>query len=133
MFRSNKPDKRASVDINIFHQGHAHVDARLLAKTASSLGVKLTRYYMSALPVRKLTEFDILREKASARASKRYERVLIDILGQKAVKTIEGVLCSVISRRFQLFFLDLRGTSKDQASRALESFLADAKTEEAWI
>lgn len=39
----NNPNKqRKSVVINIFHQSHAHVNARLLTKIASQFGVKLT-------------------------------------------------------------------------------------------
>ena len=69
-----------------------------------------------------------IRKKAAFRATRRVQRVFADLVGPKSVKTIKGQSYALLFRdyfsRFSWMYL-LK--SKDQASRALQGFLADTR------
>lgn len=130
---TKKPDKRTLVDINIFHQTHAHVNARLLLKTAAQIGVQFTGrlHACSGCSQAKGARY-LVRKKASVRTTRRLRRVFAGIVGPKGVKTIESKSYALLLL-FRDDFIRLSWIyslkSKDKASTALQRFLADTRSE----
>lgn len=78
---SNKSDERKSVDINLFHQIHAYVNAQFLTKTPAHIGVKFTGRLLAGSDCSQAKGVSYsVRKKASVRATRRLGRIFADLV-----------------------------------------------------
>ena len=126
---SRKKPLSRDVDINVFHASYGHAHEVLLRATAKSLGVTLTGklqpcYGCSlAKGLRKP-----IPSSSGVRASKRLERVYVDLFGPKLVASIGGkryvmLVRDCYSRYTWLYFL----RNKSDTTEAFKKFLCDVR------
>ena len=118
-----------TVDINVFHCVHGHANEFSLRKTVKSLGVELlgrlrpcTGYSM-AKGYRKP-----IANSTKSRATKKLERVFVDLSGPKSIPSLLGkkyvmIVKDDFTRSAWVYFLE----RKSDAADAFRKFLADVR------